>query len=601
MGKKVLWIALSFILVAALVLGSCQAAAPEEKKEGETVTGKVTEKEAPTVKEEEKKGEEPAAAPGPEEPRYGGTLTVLHGHATLEPASWDPADCNWITEPFTSPYMEKLVRGDFEAKGRGGTGEFPFTDWEFIPPDHLTGCLAESWELVDDTTVIYHIREGVYWQNRPGVMSAREFTAEDVAYAKTRLIESPKCPGYYDNVESVTALDKYTVQVKLKQYDANWMLPLSWGYFQRIYAREAVEAGISDWRNACGTGPFILKDYVSGASLTFERNPDYWGTTTINGKEYEVPFVDRMIWPIMPDASTQLAALRTGKVDMDESMGWEDAETIMVEKPELTHYRSLSTTGPVIACRYDVEPFDDERIRWALNMAIDREAIIDSLHGGNAVMLGFPYSPDWGPDFYTPLEELSEDAQALFTYDPARARELMAEAGYPDGFKGEVVCTSGWSDTVALLADYWSEINVELEQNVVEYGVYYAIMRGKTHKHMYAMSKGCGDPFAVLQVIGIPGQYWNPSMFDDPYYTETYEAAEAEPDVEKAKQMLKSLNAYIIEQAPYVILPVSYFYQFSWPWVKNWHGEINATTRSPGPIHARIWLDTALKKSMGYR
>ena len=596
MLKRTVWVALSCLIVLALVLGSCRAPA-EEEKEGTTVTGKVTEKEAPAVEEEE---EAVVVAPGPEEPQYGGTLIVMHVHAGLEPASWDPAECNWIVEPFTSPFMEKLATGDIEGKGPRGSNEFAFTDMEFIPPDVLRGGLAESWELLDDTTVIYNIRKGVYWQDRPGVMSAREFTAEDVAYAKTRLIESARCPGYYDNIESVTALDKYTVQVKLVQYDANWMLPLSWGYFQRIYPKEAVDAGITDWRNAVGTGPFVLKDYVGGSTLTFEKNPNYWGTTTVNGKEYKIPFVDRLVWPIMPDASTQLAALRTGKIDIEESVGWADAEIIRQEMPELASYRYVGTTGSVIATRYDVEPFDNQNIRWALNMAIDREGMIESLYGGNAEMLGFPFSKPWGEDYYTPLEELSENAQAMFTYDPTRAKQLMAEAGYPDGFMAKVVCTSGWADTVSLLADYWSAINVELELQVVEYGVYYAIMRGKTHEQMYAMSKGCGDPFAVLQVIGNPGQYWNPSMFDDPYFTETYEAAEAESDAVKAKQMLKSLNAYIIEKAPYVILPVGYAYAFSFPWVKNWYGEVSATTRSPGEIHARIWVDTALKREMGY-
>jgi len=259
----------------------------------------------------------------------------------------------------------------------------------------------------------------------------------------------------------------------------------------------------------------------------------------------------------------------------------------METNPELIKYRWISTTGSVYACRYDVEPFDDIRIRKALNMAIDRQATIDSLYGGNAVMLSFPFSQDWGDDLFTPLEELSPEAQELFTYNPEKAKQLMAEAGYPEGFKAEIVCTSGWVDGVSLAADYWAELGVELDIQVVEYGVYYAIMRGKTHKQMYAMSKGCGDPFAVLNVIGLPGQYWNPSMFDDPYFTETFETAEQESDPVEAKKLLKHLNAYIIEQAPYVILAVPY-------------GELSDSTRSPGYIHARIWLDQDLKKAMGY-
>jgi peptide/nickel transport system substrate-binding protein len=592
MKKRIVWLLLSCLIVAVLVLVSCGGEVVEEEEE-------VIEEEEEEVIEEEEEEEE-VVVPGKEEPIYGGTLTVLQAHCALEPATWDPADCNWIVEPFTCPYMEKLVEGDFEKYGPRGTNDFPFTDNEFTPIDYMKGYLAESWELPDDTTVIFHIRKGVYWQERPGVMAARELTAEDVAFVKNRLIQSPRCPGYYDNVVGATALDKYTMELKLKQYDANWMIPMSWGYFQRIYPPEAVDAGINDWHNAVGTGPFILKDYVSGASLTWEKNPNYWDTTTIDGKEYKIPFVDRMIWPIIVDASTQLAALRTGKCDIEESVSWRDVEGLAETNPELIKYRYISTTGPVYACRYDVEPFDDYRIRKALNMAIDRQAVIDSLYGGEAVKLSFPYSMEWGDTYYTPIEELPEEAQELFEYNPEKARELMVEAGYPEGFKAELVCTSGWVDGASLVADYWSVLGVELELNVVEYGVYYSIMRGKTHKHMYAMSKGNGDPFAVLQVIGLPGQYWNPSMFDDPYFTETYENAELESDPAEAKRMLKHLNAYIIEKAPYVIQPVPYIYAFNFPWVKNWFGEISTSTRSPGAIHARVWLDTALKKQMGY-
>jgi len=533
-------------------------------------------------------------------PKYGGSLTVLHVHCALEPASWDPTDCNWIVEPFTSPYMEKLVMGDFEGRGPLGSNEFPFTDMEFVPPEFMKGCLAESWVLHDPITIIYNIRKQVYWPDRQGVMSSREVIAQDVAFCMTRLITSPRCPGYYENIESITALNKYAVQVKLKKYEANWMLPLAWGYFHGIYPPEVIDAGITDWRNAIGTGPFVLADYTRGDSLTWDRNPLYWDTTIIGGKEYPLPFVDRLIWPIIPDTSTQLAALRTGKCDIDESVSWHDEKSITETNPELVKYRWLSTTGSVIATRVDTQPFNEIRVRRALNIVVDRQAMIDSLYDGNAEILSFPFSKDWPEDLYTPIEELSEAAQELFVYDVYKARQLMAEAGYPNGFKAEIVCTSGWVDVVSLLADYWSELGVELDIQVVEYGVYYAIMRDKAYKHMYVMPKGCSNPFSILQDIGLPGQYWNSSMFNNNHYTNTLAQAEAEDDPIEAKKLLKYLNAYIIEQAPYVILPTIYNYSYAWPWVKNWHGELNTGSRSSGQIYARIWIDTDMKKAIGY-
>ena len=238
MTKKIVWLALSCLIVLALVLASCGPAEEEE----EVVT---EEEEEEVVTEEEEEEEEEIVTPAAEEPIYGGTMTVLHVHCGLEPATWDPADCNWIVEPFTSPVMEKLGIGDIEKYGPRGTNQYPFTDMEFIPADYLRGQLAESWELPDDTTYIFHIRQGIYWPDKPGVMASREVTAEDIAFAKNRLFQSPKCPGYYDNVEGATALDKYTLEIKLKIYDANWLMSGAWGYFQRIYPPEMVDAGMT--------------------------------------------------------------------------------------------------------------------------------------------------------------------------------------------------------------------------------------------------------------------------------------------------------------------------------------------------------------------
>ena len=586
MKKKIVWLVVSCLMVAALVLASCAPA--------------VVEEEVVPVEEEEVVEEE--VAPAVTGPQHGGTLTVLWFHAGLEPQTWDPADCNWIVDPFTSPYMENLGMGDFEKYGPRGTNEFAFTDLEYMPLEFLRGCLAESWELPDDTTVIYHIRQGVYWPDKPGVMNAREMTAEDVAFCWTRRAQSPRCP-YYENVESVTAADKYTVVVKLKEYEDNWNDAGGWGYFSKIYPPEVVEAGIEDWRNAVGTGPFMLTDYVSGASLTFERNPLYWDTTTIDGKEYKLPFADRLSWPIIVDESTRLAALRTGKCDIDMSVSWRYKETLEETNPELTRYQWLSTTWWGLAGRMDKAPFDDIRVRRAMSMAVDRQAVIDAQMGGEAVMLGGPFSAGWPTDLYTPLEELPESAQELFEYNPEKAKALMAEAGYPDGFKAEIIVSStgtAATDMASMIASLWEDnLGIELELKMAEYALYYGLMIGKAHKDMYLMSKGCGDPFAVLLVVASePSQMWNPAMFDDEHFTEMFEKARGTSDIAEAKRLLKECNVYLIDQCPYVILPVGYSYAYAWPWVHNYYGELNANTRSPGQIHARIWLDRDLRYEM---
>ena len=363
-----------------------------------------------------------------------------------------------------------------------------------------------------------------------------------------------------------------------------------------------VEADIHDWRNAVGTGPFILKDYVEGSSLTYVRNPLYWGTTTIDGKEYKLPFVDRLVWPIVPDESTRIATLRTGKCDIMESVGWRYKETLQETCPELRVYRTLSTTFTCISPRLDIEepPFSDIRIRKAMSMAIDRQAIIDSQMGGEAELVSAPFSAGWSEDLYTPLEELPDSAKELYEYNPEKAKQLLAEAGYPDGFKAEMVILNLGTapDLAAMIADYWSEIGIDVELKPYEYGAYLALMFSKRFKHIYLRYKGNGDPFVLSWIAGDPSYRGNSAMYDDPYFRERLEALDQEPDAAKAKQALKELNVYLIEQCPYIFLPVGYNYAYAWPWAKNWYGELNANARSPGQIHARVWIDRDLKYKM---
>jgi peptide/nickel transport system substrate-binding protein len=381
----------------------------------------------------------------------------------------------------------------------------------------------------------------------------------------------------------------------------DWLLPYGWSWYTGIYPQELVKAGPKDWKNAVGTGPFMLKDYVSGATITYEKNPNYWGTAKIGGKEYKLPFVDRLVWPIIVDESTQLAALRTGKVDINEAVSYKYKATLAETNPELVRFRYLYTTFGAIAGRMDVKPFDDIRVRRALSMAIDRPAFINALQGGEAQILSGPYSAGWPESLYTPLEKLPQSARELFEYNPEKAKKLLTEAGYPTGFKTEMVISStgtAMTDAASMLVDWWSKIGVTVALKPYDYAVYLSIQYGLTHKAMYYMSKGNGGP-DVLWIIGrTPPYYWNPAMWNDKYVADTYEKARLTGDPVEAKKLLKELNVYMIDQCPYVILPVNYGYSYAWPWVKNWYGELNATVRAPGLIHAQIWIDRDLREKM---
>ena len=591
MKKRIAWFA-SCLMVAALVLSSCAPAVTEEEEV------------APPVEEEEEVVEE-EVAPAVGEPQYGGTLRILTVYGFLDPLSWNPADIAWMHNHSASPYGEMLIQGDLQW-GPRGTNDFNFMAQAWLPMEFGTRGLAESWEVLSDQNILrFHLQQGVMWQDKPGVMAAREFVADDVVYSWNKKMDSPnRIPLYYDWIDSWEAVDKYTVDVHYNEYCGNWGYRLGWGYYCIVHPHEMDEApgGAANWRNACGTGPFMLVDYVSSSSQTYKKNPNYWDKTIINGKEYKFPFVDTLIWPIIKDESTRLAAIRTGKVDIQESSSWKFAESLAETNPELTTWKWMATSPYMAAMRMDTAPFDDIRVRRAMHMAVDLQSILDTQHGGQGVILSFPFAIDW--PLFTPIEELPESARELLEYNPEKAKQLLAEAGYPDGFstKMQISVTGGtlMADMASVCVANWADIGVDVELEPLEYANYVSVMTSKTHAPMYMLSTGNGNPFSVLRKTYLPAQTWNPSMFDDAHLTDGWTAAMAETDIDKQNEILTELNVYIIDQCPDVKMPVPYIYRYAWPWVKNYYGEHCAGSVYPGSIHATIWIDQALKKEMGY-
>ena len=130
----------------------------------------------------------------------------------------------------------------------------------------------------------------------------------------------------------------------------------------------------------------MLEDFVEGSTVTYVRNPTYtvpyWDTATINGKEYEIPFIDRLVHSLITDISSQIAALRTGKIDQHDNLTAEYVESLQNTNPEMQFMSKPSPRKHYVGMRLDTEPFDDIRVRKAMAMAIDRQAIVNTIWGG---------------------------------------------------------------------------------------------------------------------------------------------------------------------------------------------------------------------------
>jgi peptide/nickel transport system substrate-binding protein len=438
---------------------------------------------------------------------------------------------------------------------------------------------------------------------KPGVMAARELIAEDVVFSYQRLAKSPKrVADFLDHIDKVEATDRHTVVFSFNKYQSDWDYRYGWGYFSPIVPREVVDAGAANWRNANGSGPFQLVDYIQGNSLVFAKNASYWDKERIAGQEYAIPFVDRLTTRIIKDESTALTALRTAKLDILESVRWTAVDELKQHAPALRWNRRLSTAGQYLSMRVDTKPFDDIRVRRALNIAVNKPEIVTRFYGGNAELFAFPQTPDF-IGYHEPLEAMPDSIKELYVYNPDKAKQLLAEAGYPNGFSFKVQvcsCAPDLLDLIPMLAAYLQKVGVRIEVQQMEYGALFSLMRSGTNAAGLLVTNGFGNPTQTLRKNFLKGQYVNTSLWDDKAFEAKLATVYTERDEAKQQATIKALSREIIDKAPYIWLPTPYAYTAWWPWVKNYEGELFVGSARAAPIYARIWVDQAMKKKMGF-
>ncbi|MFW5823999.1 MAG: ABC transporter substrate-binding protein [Marinobacter sp.] len=541
-----------------------------------------------------------------EEVQLGGELNVVTMYRTLDAVTWDSQNWNWKNS-HDGLFLDHLLRGDLDYGPRGQDVN-DFTSQAFIPYEQLEGDLAERWEIKEDPLrIVFHLRDDVYWPEKEGVMDKRKLVADDVINHFEKIWAADRrIPEFYDFIEKWEAPDDQTVVAHLKHWHSNWHYRMAWGYFDGIAPPEwhdlsAEERG--DWRNATGTGAYKLVDVKRGSRQVYEANPDHWDTVEIDGDTYELPLNDKVTYRIIKDESSAVAALRSGRVDIMEGVRWQFVDELKKGAPDLIWRESLESAGHYMAMRNDIPPFDDVRVRRALNLAVDQRAILEGLLDGRGELLEYPLSTSQ-KGYYTPIEELSEAGRELFDYNPDKARELLEKAGHGDGLTFKVQVYSGnpyHMDLVNLMEAYLSAVGVTMEVQSMEYGAYRSMMGHEKQAPGYMITNGAGNPLQVLRKTYLAGQTWNPDRHSDSHVDEQLNKAIRERDADTQKKILRDLNVYVLEEnVPHLFLPTPMGYSAWWPWVKNYHGELRVGAVRPGPIYARIWIDQEMKEEMGF-
>ena len=283
--------------------------------------------------------------------------------------------------------------------------------------------IATEWERIDDTTMLFHIREGVKFH------SGNDLTAEDVVYTIERLKSSPDFKGIFAGWSSATAVDDYTVEVKtdgpspLILHTATYVFPLDKDFYTEGGDEIAKHGDSFASQNVSGTGPFTIAEREQGVKVTFERNPDYWDTDSPGN-------VQTAILTPIKEAPTRVAALLSGDVDFIAPVPPTDLERI--ENDENTNLVTMTGTR-IITLQMNQERNEalaDVKVRQAIVHAINNEGIVQK------IMKGFgTVAAQQSPEGY-----VGHNPNLEPRFDVEKAKALMEEAGYADGFSATMMC-----------------------------------------------------------------------------------------------------------------------------------------------------------------
>ncbi|MEK7353902.1 MAG: ABC transporter substrate-binding protein, partial [Chloroflexota bacterium] len=426
-----------------------------------------------------------------------------------------------------------------------------------------------------------------------------------------RVTTNPRAYIFLSNPElkvaEITKTGPWEVTVKLP-IDALITGISRFGDNQSIYPPEVLTkyGDMENWRNSVGTGSFMMTEYVAGSNAVLSRNPNYWGKDPVGpGKGNQLPYLDNVRLLVMPDASTRLAALRTGKIDYMSDLGWEDAAQMRKTTPALSQADAGPGGGSKIWMRTDKTPFNDIRVRQAMMMATDFNTILQSLLGGKGQINTFPFGKVQGYEaLYLDLNDpdFPQSAKELYTYNPDKAKQLLKDAGYPSGFKTSILITAPQVDNYSIIKGMWSKVGIDLALDVKDTAVYNAIGRDRSYEAL-STTGGQGPTATFYLAISLTGQGGaNGSMISDPFINDAVAKIRrtAITDMRGAMVQMRELTKYVIPQA-YAIPGVSgYMTHFWWSWIKNYSGEKSMGYYNTNNWPQYIWLDQALKKAMGY-
>ncbi|HEV8574901.1 MAG TPA: ABC transporter substrate-binding protein [Dehalococcoidia bacterium] len=441
----------------------------------------------------------------------GGTLTIAQ---TADPLGvWPGLTPTQSTITVVEQITEKLI--EYNPNGAG-----------YVPR------LATAWNQVNPTTVRFELRKNVKFSN------GEPFNADSVKFSLGVMKDQKQwASGYAKYIKDATVVDPYTVDIASTAPTSLLMPSIARMAFQfpPAYFQQSTLEGFA--QKPIGTGPYVFDSWTKGVSVVMTRNDTYW-----NGK----PAFDKVVWKIIPEASSQIAALQSGAVDVVPllpSNFWgsiQGANVKLVTAPSDAIYVAVFNT-------LQPGPLQNPLVRQAMQLAVDADALIKSTLEGQALpMTDQPLTSSYVG--YVPN-------RPTFKYDPQKAKSLLAQAGFPNGFTTKLTTSSKESkEVVQVLADQLAKVGIVLQYEILDFGtfvqkliappsgipgLYYANSITGPHAHYQ---------YVPYQTGGVFSYYANPK------YQALLDQAAVEPDEAKARDLYRQMLDVLAADPAYIPL-----------------------------------------------
>jgi peptide/nickel transport system substrate-binding protein len=467
-------------------------------------------------------------------PVSGGTLVVGLETASIE--SFDPAD-------YRDRPTETVLRNMFD-------GLVTRTTTNKVVPQ-----IADSWEWVDNQTLEFKLKQGVTFHN------GEALTAEDVKFTFERTItenaiEYPEPhtaarKGLIAPLESVEVVDDYTVRLL---FSKPWPVALQMLCHHNILPKDYVEqVGTEGFvANPIGAGPYKFVEGSLDTQIVMERFSDYYGGSK-NLPPIGPPYLKRVIFRMLPEASTRVAALQAGEVHLIQRVPAQMYDTLKAD-PNVMVKTCAGTRPNWVEMNVHKAPFDNVKVRQAMNYALDAQVIVDTVLGGRGIVL---------PGALSPYNNFADQTLQPYGYDPEKAKALLAEAGYnPEDISFVIDSSESDKERAEAVAGQLQQLGIDATVRLWDWSVVKPMLRdGERMACIGSWGDSAFDPVGHFEA---KWHTWDPegqvngrgnySTYSNPRVDELIEMGETEADVAKRHEIYDEAQRIVYEEAPAMFL-----------------------------------------------